>query len=160
MKITSEQEMIKLGNKIGAELVAACPSDTLRAAQAKSSRSAEHIATNPSPIVIELLGDVGAGKTTFVRGLAEGLGVKEPVTSPSFTISKSYALPNGKTLVHYDFYRLPDPGLMSEDLSENINNPNSIVVIEWADSVADLLPKDHKTITIKYNDDGTREVSL
>lgn len=113
-----------------------------------------------APAVIELLGDVGAGKTTFTRGLAEGLGAKEPVTSPSFTISKSYALPNNKTLVHYDFYRLPDPGLMSEDLSESINNPNNIVIIEWADSVADLLPNNHKTITIKYNDDGTRKVSL
>ena len=47
---------------------------------------------------IELLGDVGAGKTTFTRGLAEGLGVKESITSPSFTISKTYALPGGKTL--------------------------------------------------------------
>ncbi len=116
--------------------------------------------TLTAPAVIELLGDVGAGKTTFTRGLAEGLGIKEPVTSPSFTISKSYALPNGNTLTHYDFYRLPDPGIMSEDLSENINNPNSIVIIEWADSIADLLPKDHKTITIKYNNDGTREITL
>ena len=58
------------------------------------------------PVVVELLGDVGVGKTTFTRGLAKGLGVKEPVTSPSFTISKTYALPEGKNLIHYDFYRL------------------------------------------------------
>ena len=113
-----------------------------------------------SPCVIELLGDVGAGKTTFVRGLAEGLGIKEPITSPSFTISKSYATPSNKTLIHYDFYRLPDPGLMAEDLEENINNPNNIVIIEWADSVSDLLPKDHITIKIKYNENGTREVTI
>lgn len=113
-----------------------------------------------SPCVIELLGDVGAGKTTFVRGLAEGLGIKEPITSPSFTISKSYAIPSNKTLIHYDFYRLPDPGLMAEDLEENINNPNNIVIIEWADSVSDLLPKDHITIIIKYNENGTREVTI
>ena len=66
-----------------------------------------------------LIGRNGAGKTTFARGIAEGLGIKELITSPSFTISKSYAIPGGKTLVHYDFYRLPDPGLMAEDLEEN-----------------------------------------
>lgn len=112
------------------------------------------------PCVIELLGDVGAGKTTFTRGLAEGLGIKESITSPSFTISKSYAIPGGKTLVHYDFYRLPDPGLMAEDLEENIANPNNIVIVEWAASVSDLLPKDHKKIGIRYNEDGSREVVL
>lgn len=112
------------------------------------------------PCVIELLGDVGAGKTTFTRGLAEGLGIKEPITSPSFTISKSYAIPSGKTLVHYDFYRLLDPGLMAEDLEENLSNPNNIVIVEWADSVTDFLPKDHIKIKIKLNDDGTREVIL
>ena len=110
--------------------------------------------------VIELIGDVGAGKTTFVRGLAEGLGIKEPVTSPSFTISKTYAIPSGGNLVHYDFYRLPDPGIMAEDLEENINTPNNIVIVEWADTVSDLLPKNHKRIEIKLNDDGTREVNL
>lgn len=110
--------------------------------------------------VIELIGDVGAGKTTFVRGLAEGLGIKEPITSPSFTISKTYAIPSGGNLVHYDFYRLSDPGLMAEDLEENINTPNNIIIVEWADSVSDLLPKNHKRIEIKLNDDGTREVNL
>lgn len=114
----------------------------------------------PKPAVIELLGDVGTGKTTFVRGLAEGLGIKEPITSPSFTISKTYAAPEGYTLIHYDFYRLGDPGIMSEDLAESINSNNSIVVVEWADTVSDLLPKNHIRISIKYNDDGTREVEL
>ena len=60
----------------------------------------------PRASVIELVGDVGAGKTTFVKGLAKALGVSEPVSSPSFTISKTYALPDGGNLVHYDFYRL------------------------------------------------------
>lgn len=132
MNIASEQEMIDFGKSFAEKL--------------------------SFPCIIELLGDVGAGKTTFTRGLAEGFGIKEPITSPSFTISKSYAIPGGKTLVHYDFYRLPDPGLMAEDLEENLSNPNNIVIVEWADSVADLLPKDHIKVEIKLNDDGTREV--
>ena len=134
MNIASEQEMIEYGKSFAKKL--------------------------NSPCVIKLLGDVGAGKTTFVRGLAEGLGIKEPITSPSFTISKSYAIPSNKTLIHYDFYRLPDPGLMAEDLEENINNPNNIVIREWENSVSDLLPKDHITIKIKYNENGTREVTI
>ncbi|MBQ3293380.1 tRNA (adenosine(37)-N6)-threonylcarbamoyltransferase complex ATPase subunit type 1 TsaE [Candidatus Saccharibacteria bacterium] len=108
--------------------------------------------------IIELIGDVGTGKTTFVRGLAKGLGVKENITSPSFTISKVYACSDGRTLIHYDFYRLNDPGLLVEDLEENLKNPNNIVVIEWSDTVKDVLPKNHTVINIKYNDDGSREV--
>lgn len=112
------------------------------------------------PTIIELVGDVGTGKTTFVRGLAQGLNIKEPVTSPSFTISKSYALKNGGNLVHYDFYRLQDPGLMADDLQENLANPKNIVIIEWGESVNNLLPNNHLKIEIKYNEDDTREVNL
>ena len=109
--------------------------------------------------VIELVGDVGAGKTTFVRGLAKGLGIKEPVTSPSFTISKSYALKNGGFLVHYDFYRLTDPGLMAEDLQESLSNPKNVVVIEWGESVKDLLPKNHTVIEIKQTP-SSRKITI
>lgn len=132
MKIKSEQDMIDAGAQI----------------LSRADR------------VIELVGDVGVGKTTFVRGLAKWLGVKEPVSSPSFTISKSYACPGGRTLVHYDFYRLQEPGLMSEDLFENLKNENNIVVIEWSDSVKDILPKKHTIINIKYNDDNSRELEI
>lgn len=132
MKINSEQEMFEFG---------------------------KNFAKN-TPRVIELVGDVGAGKTTFVRGLAEGLGIKEPVTSPSFTISKTYACPDGKTLTHYDFYRLGDPGIMKEDLEESIKKENNITIVEWGESVSDILPKNHTIINIVYNDDDSREVIL
>ena len=132
MKIKSEQEMLDFGKNFAKQL----------------------------PSVVELVGDVGAGKTTFVRGLAKGLGVKKSVTSPSFTISKSYALPKGGNLIHYDFYRLKDPGLMTEDLKENLNNPNNIVVIEWGNSIQNLLPPNHTIITFNKNDDDSRKVSI
>jgi tRNA threonylcarbamoyladenosine biosynthesis protein TsaE len=110
-----------------------------------------------APAVIELVGDVGAGKTTFVRGLAQGIGIKEPLSSPSFTISRFY---QGEkyTLTHYDFYRLEDPGLMAEDLAESIADENNITIIEWGQSIADILPLDHKIIDIKYIDENTREL--
>ena len=109
------------------------------------------------PCVIELVGDVGAGKTTITKGIAKGLGVIDEITSPSFIISKQYESPKGR-LVHYDFYRLAEPGIMSEDLIENINDKNTVTVVEWADSVSDLLPKEHKKFVIKLLDDGSREI--
>lgn len=109
--------------------------------------------------MIVLTGDVGAGKTTFTRALATALGVTEPVTSPSFTISKRYALPTGGELIHYDFYRLDNPGLMSEDLDEAIHTPDSLTVIEWGQNVLDLVPRDAHFLTFVINDDGSRTVT-
>ncbi len=114
----------------------------------------------PTTRVIELIGDVGAGKTTFVRGLAKGLGIKEPITSPSFTISKSYPLKNGGSLVHYDFYRLSDPGLMIDDLEENLKDPKNIVIIEWGESINDILPDERTKIKISYTDTDERNVQI
>ena len=135
-------------------------------------------------LCIELVGDVGAGKTTFTRYLAEGLGIKSPVTSPSFTISKHYSVTSksndssaggtcdthpGTTsvnknrdfeLIHYDFYRLDDPGLMAEDLEESLDNPSAIVILEWANSVKNVLPKDHYQITFKVLPDGSRDLTF
>ena len=109
--------------------------------------------------MIVLTGDVGAGKTTFTRALATALGVTEPVTSPSFTISKRYALPAGGELIHYDFYRLDDPGLMAEDLAEAIRTPGSLTVIEWGQNILDLIPADAHFLTFTINDDGSRTVA-
>ncbi len=132
MLIHSETEMLGYGRTLGKKLTA--------------------------PAVLELLGDVGAGKTTLVRGIAQELGVKEAITSPSFTISKEYLGSNCR-LVHYDFYRLADPGIMSEDLAEAIGDPNTITIIEWGNSIQDILPKQHRIIEIKYVDEQTRELT-
>ena len=111
------------------------------------------------PAVIELIGDVGAGKTTFTRGLAKGLGVAEAVTSPSFTISKKYFF-SGGSLTHYDFYRLDEPGLMAEDLMAAMNKNNSLVVVEWGSDVEGILPKDRIVIRINYTEAGERELEV
>lgn len=110
--------------------------------------------------VFELVGDVGAGKTTFVRGLARGLGVSEQIQSPSFTINRVYDAADGKTLVHYDFYRLDDPGIMADELSEVLEDAETVVVIEWADAVATVLPEDRLTIRIAAVDEQSRIVTL
>lgn len=120
------------------------------------------------PAAIELVGDVGVGKTTFTRGLAAGLGIAEPVTSPSFTISKRYSFPLSNVdepgtfgeLVHYDFYRLDDPGIMREELDETLQSQNTVSVIEWGGSVSDILPAIKFRIAITLRPDGNREINL
>jgi tRNA threonylcarbamoyladenosine biosynthesis protein TsaE len=113
------------------------------------------------PATIELVGDVGAGKTTLVKGIAKGLGIIEGITSPSFTIAKTYQSKNQATILkHYDFYRLADPGIMQEELDESINDPNTTTIIEWASTVQDILPTHRTIISINYNDDGTRTVEV
>ena len=157
MKITSEQEMLDFGANFANKIQAG---DGLLGTPSEPDEDGEKSPAGPASTVVALIGDVGAGKTTFVRGLAKGLGIKDPITSPSFTISKSYALPDGRTLTHYDFYRLQDPGLMQEDLAESINNPHTITIVEWAESVDNVLPANRAIINIKYNDDDTREVTI
>ena len=110
--------------------------------------------------IIELVGDVGAGKTTFVRGVARGMEIEEAVQSPSFTISHVYEAPDKRRLVHYDFYRLSEPGIMKEELAETVGSEKTAVVIEWADSVLEVLPKDRLTISIMVTGENTRELSL
>ena len=112
------------------------------------------------PCVIELVGDVGAGKTTFTKGLARGLEITEEITSPTFTISKVYENSRGQKLVHYDFYRLENPGIMVEDLFENLQDPQTVTVIEWADTVNEILPANHLRLEILINDDGSRTLNL
>ena len=112
------------------------------------------------PCAIELVGDVGAGKTTFTKGLARGLEITEEITSPTFTISKVYENSRGQKLVHYDFYRLENPGIMVEDLFENLHDPRTVTVIEWADTVSEILPANHLRLEILINDDGGRTLNL
>ena len=112
-----------------------------------------------APIAIELIGDVGVGKSTLTQGIAQGLGVKEEVTSPSFTLVKEYA-GERYNLAHYDFYRLNDPGILAEDLNEKLQDKDTITVIEWGESIKDLLPAEHITINIKYLDNGDRAVEI
>ncbi|MBU5466940.1 tRNA (adenosine(37)-N6)-threonylcarbamoyltransferase complex ATPase subunit type 1 TsaE [Virgibacillus sp. MSJ-26] len=102
--------------------------------------------------VITLEGDLGAGKTTFTKGLAQGLGIKRTVSSPTFTIVKEYSgeLP----LYHMDVYRLENS---DEDIGfDEYFHGNGITVIEWAQFIEEYLPKNFLNINITYVDEHTR----
>lgn len=108
--------------------------------------------------VIELIGDVGAGKTTLTKGIAEGLGINEDVQSPSFTISRVYDAQSGIRFAHYDFYRLVDAGIMKQELAEAMADPKTITVIEWGNVVKGVLPEDRLTLSIVPPTELTRRI--
>lgn len=110
--------------------------------------------------VFELIGDVGAGKTTFTKGLARGLAIDEDVQSPSFTISRTYEARDGLQLVHYDFYRLQDPGIMANELQEVVNDTTSVTVIEWADIVDGVLPEHRITLSFEAPSETERRIHI
>ena len=112
--------------------------------------------------VIELVGDVGAGKTTLTKGIADGMRIDEDVQSPSFTISRVYDAPSGLRMAHYDFYRLRDAGIMADELRETVNDPETVTIIEWAEIITGVLPDDRLTITIAgtASDEHTRNVMV
>lgn len=134
IEVTSEQETKELGQKIGALLTGG--------------------------EVFQLIGDVGAGKTTFVKGLAIGLGVEDDVQSPSFTISRVYDARDELSLVHYDFYRLTDPGIMANELEEMVHDPKTVTVIEWADIVEGVLPDNHFTLRLVAPTETSRSIEI
>ena len=103
--------------------------------------------------VITLEGDLGAGKTTFTKGIARGLGIQRVVNSPTFTIIKEYEghLP----LYHMDVYRLED---QDEDLGfDEYFYGDGVTVVEWAQFIQEMLPEENLTITIKHVKEDERE---
>lgn len=110
--------------------------------------------------VLELTGDVGAGKTTLTKGIGLGLGVDEDVQSPSFTISRVYDTASNIRLFHYDFYRLHDAGIMASELHDTLRDPSAVTIIEWADIVGGILPDDRLTIHITPISETGRRLEL
>lgn len=111
--------------------------------------------------VIALAGDLGAGKTTFVQGLAAGLGITAPVTSPTFVLINRYRAADGRVLHHADCYRLQNaPSEMWDAGLGDLFAGDDIVVIEWADRIPGLLPADHLAILFEYLDEERRRLTL
>lgn len=105
------------------------------------------------PILIALHGDLGAGKTTLTQGIAAGLGVHRRITSPTFTLVNEYPLGNGWRLVHIDSYRLNSDEADSIGLEEILDDEVAIVIIEWAERVAALLPPERIDIQLTSGED-------
>ena len=113
---------------------------------------AQNIESEKFPgMVICLNGDLGSGKTVFVKGFASALGIDDNITSPTFTIVKEYL--NGELpLYHMDVYRIDE----SEFRVENYFNKDGVSIIEWSDLIEDRLPEERLDINIKIIDENTR----
>ena len=97
--------------------------------------------------VYTLIGDLGVGKTVFTQGLAEGLGITEPVNSPTFTILQIYE--EGRLpFYHFDVYRIGDISEMDEIGYEDCFYGDGVSLIEWADLIEEILPEKYRRITI------------
>lgn len=118
-------------------------------------------------LVFGLKGNLGAGKTTFLQGLAKGLGIKEKITSPTFVIMKRFSVKKGnfRNFYHLDCYRIENFKEMNNlGFKEIISNPQNIICIEWPEKIKKILPKgtvfinfhilgeDKRRITINYGE--------
>ncbi|MFH1598186.1 MAG: tRNA (adenosine(37)-N6)-threonylcarbamoyltransferase complex ATPase subunit type 1 TsaE [Patescibacteria group bacterium] len=106
----------------------------------------------PKGTILALSGDLGGGKTCFTQGLGKGLGIKQPILSPSFVITKVFPVNRKgyRNLYHLDLYRLRKAQIDKQSLMEIINDQNSISAIEWAEKIKDWLPQS-RTIYLQFD---------
>lgn len=117
--------------------------------------------------VLALYGDLGSGKTTFIQGLAAGLGIDRPIISPSFIIMRTYELRlkskdvRLKNFYHVDLYRINDANdVQGLGLLDLIGNSENIVAIEWPDKIENILPENKIAITFEYLEEDKRKIKI
>ena len=109
--------------------------------------------------VLAFFGDLGTGKTTFTRGLARGLDVSTPVTSPTYTIVNEYAAKNGD-LIHFDMYRLGNSDELFEIGWEDYLARGAIIALEWSENVEDALSSDVIRVFLEKTGDTERKITI
>ena len=107
--------------------------------------------------IIELVSDLGGGKTTLTRGIARGAGSSDVVGSPTFMLSKVYKAPKFD-IYHFDFYRLEEAGIIEHELHDVLEDTTSVVIVEWGDVVKHVLPKRRLTIRMSKTLNEHREL--
>ena len=110
--------------------------------------------------MIELISDLGGGKTTFVQGIAKGLGYNGAVTSPTFTLSNVYQLGRDLEVHHYDLYRLAEGGVLADEIAEDIGDDGIITIIEWAGVAEAQLPSDRLRVSFEVTGDTERSLTF
>jgi tRNA threonylcarbamoyladenosine biosynthesis protein TsaE len=106
--------------------------------------------------VFAFYGDMGAGKTTFIKALCEELGVQEPVTSPTFAIINEYRDKKGKSIYHFDFYRIKKLEEVFDFGYEDYFYSGNLCFIEWPELVESLLPENVVRLSLRQTENGAR----
>lgn len=109
--------------------------------------------------VIAYKGGLGAGKTTFTRGLAAGMGLPDEVHSPTFALVNEYR-GGGKVMYHFDMYRIMNAEALETTGFYDYMSEDSVIVCEWSENIAGCLPENTITITIEYIGENERKISL
>lgn len=127
----------------------------------ETQRYAEEFSQGIQPgDILCLYGDLGAGKTTFVQGLAKGLGLTQRIISPTFVIMRTYTLPEQRMFYHVDLYRLEkEVDIQTIGLEELLEKREGIIAIEWPEKLGTLLPRKRIDIKLLHDGDG-REVQI
>jgi len=112
----------------------------------------------PGGTVVAMYGDLGAGKTAFVRGMARGMGLKCRVSSPTFTIVNEYLGP--RDLIHFDMYRLSGADELFDIGWEDYLNRGAVCAVEWSENVRDAFFGDEITVTIEKLGDTRRKIPI
>lgn len=115
--------------------------------------------------VLALSGDLGAGKTTLTQGLLEGLGAEGPYTSPTFVIMKQYEVSGAasrkvRRIYHVDAYRVGSKEILALGWEEWIDDPEGLVIVEWPERVAGILPEKYARVSIEHVDETSRKISI
>lgn len=113
--------------------------------------------------VVGLMGDLGGGKTTFLKGFARGLGTKDKILSPTFIILKKFQVPGSEFqwFYHIDCYRIKEPKeILALGFQEIITGPKNIVCVEWADRIKKILPKESILLEFKFKGKNKRGITL
>jgi tRNA threonylcarbamoyladenosine biosynthesis protein TsaE len=109
--------------------------------------------------VVLLLGELGTGKTTFTQGLARGMGIRVPVTSPTFTLIHEY-LSSGPSLYHFDTYRLNGPEEIADLGFEEYLEREGVVVVEWPEKLGIYTPMERLLVRLEKGEEDIRRISL
>lgn len=115
--------------------------------------------------VVALYGDLGSGKTTFVQGMARGLGIERRIISPTFVLVREHRIMNHesgiKNFYHIDLYRIESHGdVKGLGIEEIIEDPQNIVAIEWAEKLGDMLPEKRWDVKLEYLDEDKRKITI
>ena len=108
--------------------------------------------------IVELLGDLGSGKTFFVKALCRALSCMHPATSPSFVLKNEYKCKF--RVLHFDFYRVHDKELIAEELKEDLDKMNGVILVEWAEPVRNVLPKNRYMIKFDIIGENSRRLTV